>query len=73
MTIKDLIIEEIFLLGDIFVASANDATPYWTGRLFLGVEADLRNEEGKLPEWFDSMEVVAIGAADDGGLLVAVR
>ena len=73
MTIKDLIIEEIFLLGDIFVASANDATPYWTGRLFLGVEADLRNEEGKLPEWFDSTEVVAIGAADDGGLLVAVR
>lgn len=73
MTIKDLIIEEVFLSGETFVASVNNATHYWTGRLFPGVEADLRDEDGKLPEWFDSMEVVAIGAADDGGLLVAVR
>ena len=38
-----------------------------------GAEDELRDEDGKLPGWFDSMEVVAIGAADDGGLLVAVR
>lgn len=73
MTIKDLIIEEIFLSGDVFVASANDVTPYWVGKLYPGVEDKLRDDEGNLPEWFDSMEVVAIGAADDGGLLVAVR
>lgn len=73
MTIKDLIIEEVFLSGETFVASANNATHYWTGRLLPGVEDELRDDEGKLPEWFDSMEVVAIGAADDGGLLVAVR
>ena len=73
MTIKDLLIEQIFLSGEVFVASANDATPYWTGALFPEVEDDLRGEDGELPGWFTDMEVVAIGAADDGGLLVAVR
>lgn len=73
MTMKGLVREEIFLFGETFVASANGAAHYWTGRLLPGVEDELRDEDGKLPGWFDSMEVVAIDASDDGGLLVAVR
>ena len=73
MTIKDLMIEQIFLSGEAFVASAKEMTPYWTGKLFPGVEDGLRDEDGELPRWFNSMEIVAIGAADDGGLLIAVR
>lgn len=73
MTIKDLITEEIFFGGDVFVASAGNAAPYWSGTLYAGIESDLRSDSGTLPHWFDRMEVAAIGAAADGGLLIAVR
>ena len=73
VTIKDLLIEGIWFGGDVFVASAGDASPYWSGKLFPGAEESLRDEDGSLPGWFSSMEVAAIGASDDGGLLVAVR
>lgn len=73
MTIKDLLIEGIWFGGEVFVASADDAMPHWSGKLFPGAEESLRAEDGSLPGWFSSMEVAAIGASDDGGLLVAVR
>ena len=73
MTIKDLLIEDIWFGGDVFVASADNASPYWSGKLFPGAEDELCDEDGSLPEWFSNMEVAAIGASNDGGLLVAVR
>lgn len=73
MTIKDLLIEGIWFGGDVFVASASDATPHWSGKLHPDVESDLHAEDGALPDWFSCMEVAAIGASNDGGLLVAVR
>ncbi|MBR3689773.1 MAG: hypothetical protein IKL97_01560 [Eggerthellaceae bacterium] len=73
MTIKDLLIEGIWFGGDVFVASASDAKPHWSGKLHPDVESNLREEDGALPDWFARMEVAAIGAAEDGSLLVAVR
>lgn len=73
MTINDLLIEGIWVEGEVFVASANDASSYWAGQLHPGLKEELRAEDGSLPDWFARMEVVAIGAAAGGGLLMAVE
>lgn len=73
MTVNDLLTEDIWFEGDVFVASANDAVSYWTGQLHPGLKEELRAEDGSLPDWFARMEVVAIGAAAGGGLLMAVK
>ena len=74
MNIKDLLIEEIALGGFVYVATVGEAGTefHWSGELYPGVEEFLKGEGGSFPEWF-TREVVAIGAAKDGSLMIAVE
>ena len=45
---------------------------HWFGELHLGVEESLKGEGCSFSEWF-TREVVAIGAAKDGSLMIAVE
>ena len=75
MNIRDLLIEEIDLHGEVYVATVGDdgVEMHWSGELYPGVEKDLKTEDGTYPDWFARKEVVTIGSTKDGGLMIAVE
>ena len=75
MNIHDLMIEEIAFSGTVSVASAGDAGVqfHWSGILEPGVEDELRDGNGALPDWFAKREVVGIGSTHDGSVMVVIE